>query len=191
MYGPCISMTWIKKRQTQRQNGFSKLTLLSLLKVMCVIFGIKIAESCHIRYGRILLRACTVRTSVSCYFRNVQIVRRANYTSSLVCGHICPFVCQAFCLGRHEWKWDWSWPCFDHSFLLRYVNDVLLMSFFTLVLACVAGVRLLWSQRFFLKIFFGKERELRKNRKEVCIKMRSTSAHIHSKDRTLSVCPPL
>ena len=52
---------------------------------MCVILGIKIAESCHIRYGRILLRVCTVRTSVSCYFRNVQIVRRANYTSSLYC----------------------------------------------------------------------------------------------------------
>ena len=52
---------------------------------MCVILGIKIAESCHIQYGRILLRVCTVRTSVSCYFRNVQIVRRANYTSSLDC----------------------------------------------------------------------------------------------------------
>ena len=91
----------------------------------------------------------------------------------------CPFVCQAFCLGRYKWKWDWSWPCFDQSFY--YVNDVLLMSFFTLV------------QEVFLKFFFRKERDLQKNRKKVCIKMRSISAHIHSKskDRTLRVSPPL
>ena len=89
----------------------------------------------------------------------------------------CPFVCPAFCLGRYKWKWVWSWPCFDQSF--HYVNDVVLMSFFTLV------------QEVFLKFFFRKERDLQKNRKEVCIKMRSTSAHLDSKDRTLSVSPPL
>ena len=39
-----------KKRQTQRQNGFSKFTLLSLLEAMCVILGIKIAESFFVTY---------------------------------------------------------------------------------------------------------------------------------------------
>lgn len=129
MYGPCISMTWIKKRQTQRQNGFSKLTLLSLLKVVCHFrnkncwimshtIWQNFASCMHCEdFSKLLFPECSDSQTSKLHFQPRLWTK------------FCP--CQAFCLVRYKWKWDWSWPCFDQS--LYYVNDVLLMSFFTLV----------------------------------------------------------